>query len=50
MLDFYPKPGSLWETFDDTTMDAQLRNTVRAAQEYRRVKSWLLMPPVEGTR
>jgi protease-4 len=50
VLDFYPKPGSLWETLDDSTMDAQLRNTIKAAQDYRRVKSWLLMPPVESVR
>lgn len=50
VLDFYPKPGSLWETLDDSTMDAQLKNTIKAAQDYRRVKSWLLMPPVESVR
>lgn len=50
VLDFYPKPGSLWETLDDSTMDAQLKNTVKAAQDYQRVKSWLLMPPMEGAR
>jgi protease-4 len=48
VLDFYPKPGSLWQTLDDSTMDAQIKHTVSAAQELSRVKSWLLMPPVEG--
>jgi protease-4 len=49
VLEFYPKPGSLWETLDDSTMDAQLRNTVKAAQEYRRAKTWLLMTPPATT-
>jgi protease-4 len=48
-LEFLPKPGSLWETLDDSTMDAKIKNTIKAAEEYQRVKSWLLMPPIEPT-
>ena len=41
-----PKPGAVWETFDDSNMDAQIKRTLRAAETLSRTQSWLLMPPV----
>lgn len=46
VLEFYPKPGAVWETFDDSNMDAQIKRTLRAAETLSRTQSWLLMPPV----
>jgi protease-4 len=47
VIEFYPKPGSLWETFDDSTMDAKLQRTAKAMTRYSRVNTWLIAPPVE---
>lgn len=49
VLEFYPRPGAIWETLDDSTMDSQIKHTINAAQDLQQVKTWLLMPPVEGT-
>lgn len=48
VIDFYPKPGALWETLDDSTMDAQLRRTMKAAERYSHTAAWLMMPPIEA--
>jgi protease-4 len=47
VIEFYPKPGALWQTIDDSTMDTQLKNTMKAMQRYGRTNTWLVMPPVE---
>lgn len=50
IINFYPKPGAIWQTLDDSTMDAQLRRTVQAVQRYSRTSAWLMMPPIETDR
>lgn len=47
VIEFWPKVGSLWETFDDSNMDVQLRRTGDAIKRYSRVNTWLIAPPVE---
>ena len=49
VVEFWPKPGSLWETFDDSNMDAQLRRTANAVKRYSRVNTWLIAPQAEPT-
>ncbi|HEY9722934.1 MAG TPA: signal peptide peptidase SppA, partial [Oscillatoriaceae cyanobacterium] len=46
-LDFYPKPGALWETINNSSMDEELNRTVKAAKDYSRAEVRLLMPPMD---
>jgi protease-4 len=50
VVEFWPKPGAIWQTLDDSTMDSQIRNTLKAAQRYNRMSNWMLMPPIETDR
>jgi protease-4 len=47
VVEFYPKPGSLWQTLDDSTMDTKLRRTTERLQRYARTNTWLLAPPLD---
>ncbi|MEB3198306.1 MAG: signal peptide peptidase SppA [Candidatus Sericytochromatia bacterium] len=46
VVEFYPKPGSLWQALDDSTMDTRLRRTVESLQRFTRTNTWLIAPPV----
>lgn len=45
-LDFYPKPGALWESLNNSNMDETLARTAEAARSYSRAEVRLLMPPM----
>lgn len=47
VIEFWPKAGSLWETFDDSNMDVQLRRTANAVKRYSRVNTWLIAPQTQ---
>ncbi|MDB5098866.1 MAG: Signal peptide peptidase SppA [Cyanobacteria bacterium RYN_339] len=47
VIEFWPKPGAIWQTLDDSTMDTQMKNTVKALNRYGKTSTWLMMPPVE---
>jgi protease-4 len=47
VVQFYPRPGSLWQTFDDSTMDARLKRTVESLRRYGQTNTWLLAPPLD---
>jgi protease-4 len=48
VIEFYPKPGSLWETFDDSTMDAKLKATAQSVKTWSKPNTWLIAPPAEA--
>ena len=47
VVEFWPKAGSLWDTFDDSNMDAQLKRTANAVKRYSRVNTWLIAPQAQ---
>ncbi|MEB3284607.1 MAG: signal peptide peptidase SppA [Candidatus Sericytochromatia bacterium] len=49
VVEFYPKPGSLWQSFDDSNMDVRLKRTVESLRRYAQTKTWLIAPTLDVT-
>ncbi|MEB3223625.1 MAG: signal peptide peptidase SppA [Candidatus Sericytochromatia bacterium] len=47
VVEFYPKPGALWQAVDDSNMDTKLRLTADRLRRYARTHTWLLAPPLD---
>ncbi len=50
VLQVYPRPGSLLETFDDSTMNTQLKRATQRLETWQRTRTWLLAPSSGGVQ